>query len=89
MHSSFCKTWQGHLIVDDYAGYKALFAAARAHPVQPRLIDPCIELACWAHARRKFFDLFQANQSPLAQEALNRIAVLYAVEAEGRDMTPR
>jgi len=44
--------------------------------------------ASWAHARRKFFDLFQASQSPIAQEALNRIAVLYAVEAEGRDLTP-
>jgi transposase len=43
-------------------------------------------LACWAHARRKFFDLFQASQSPVAQEALKRIAVLYTIEAEGREM---
>jgi transposase len=33
------------------------------------------------HALRKFFDLFQANQRPVAQEALNRIAVLYTIEA--------
>ncbi|EIC29317.1 IS66 family transposase [Methylomicrobium album] len=84
----FLGDWQGHLVVDDYAGYKALFAAARAHPEDQRLIEPCIELACWAHARRKFFDLLQASQSPIAQEALNRIAVLYAIEAEGRDLTP-
>lgn len=83
----FLDDWQGHLVVDDYAGYKALFAAARVHPKDQRLIEPCFELACWAHARRKFFDLFQASQSPVAQEALNRIAGLYAIEAEGRELT--
>jgi len=83
----FLGDWQGPLLVDDYAGYKALFAAARAHPEPQRLIEPCVELACWAHARRKFFDLFQASQSPIAHEALNRIATLYAVEADGREMT--
>jgi transposase len=81
----FLQVWQGYLLVDDYAGYKALFAAARAHPEQQRLIEPCVELACWAHSRRKFFDLFQADQSPIAQAALQRIAELYAIEAEGRD----
>jgi transposase len=75
------------LLVDDYAGYKALFAATRAHPGHQRLIELCVELACWAHARRKFFDLFQASQSPIAHEALNRIATLYAVEAEARDLS--
>jgi transposase len=84
----FLQAWQGHLVVDDYAGYKALFAAARAHPEHQRLLEPCIELACWAHARRKFFDLFQASQSPIAHEVLQRIAVLYAIETEGRDLTP-
>jgi transposase len=83
----FLGDWQGQLLVDDYGGYKALFAATRAHPESQRLLEPCIELACWAHARRKFFDLFQASQSPIAQEALNRIATLYAVEAEARDLS--
>jgi transposase len=82
----FLQDWQGHLVVDDYAGYKALFAAARTHPDTQLLLEPCIELACWAHARRKFFDLFQASQSPVAQEALNRIAQLYTNETEGREM---
>ncbi len=59
----FLGDWHGHLLVDDYAGYKALFAATRAHPQSQRLLEPCIELACLAHARRKFFDLFQASQS--------------------------
>ena len=83
----FLDDWQGHLLVDDYGGYKALFAAARAHPGTQRLLEPCTELACWAHARRKFFDLLQASQSPVAQEALHRIGALYAIEAEGRDMS--
>jgi transposase len=82
----FLQHWQGHLLVDDYGGYKSLFAAIRAHPETQRRLEPCLELACWAHARRKFFDLFHANQSPLAQEALNRIALLYAIEAEARAM---
>jgi transposase len=76
----FLGTWKGHLMVDDYSGYKALFASSG------RSAD-CIELACLAHARRKFFDLHQANQSPMALEALQRIAGLYAIEAEGKALS--
>ena len=35
-----------------------------------------------AHARRYFFDVFDATKSPIAQEALHRIGALYAIEAE-------
>lgn len=66
--------WQGHLMVDDYAGYKALFA------------NGVTELACLAHARRKYFELNAAQANPIAQEALHRIAVLYAIEAQGKDL---
>jgi hypothetical protein len=83
----FLDNWHGHLLVDDYGGYKALFATTRAHADTQQLLEPCIELACLAHARRKFFDLFQASQSPIAEEALNRIAKLYAIEAEARDVS--
>jgi transposase len=75
---NFLQNWQGHLLVDDYGGYKALFN---------RATSPCIELACWAHARRKFFDLHQANNSPMAFEALQRIGGLYAIEAEGKNLS--
>ncbi len=71
---AFLEGWRGHLMVDDYAGYKALFKSG------------ITELACLAHARRKFFDLYKANQSPIAQEALVRIGQLYAIEQAGRDM---
>lgn len=71
---NFLSEWQGHLMVDDYSGYKALFTQGMT------------ELGCLAHARRKFFDLNEAQANPIAQEALLRIAGLYAVETQGRDM---
>ena len=43
-----------------------------------------VEIACWAHCRRKNFDAWEATQSPIAKEALDRIAALYAIEAEAR-----
>lgn len=66
--------WQGHLMVDDYAGYKALFTQG------------VTELGCLAHARRKFFDLYAANQSLVAAEALRRIGELYEVERQAQGM---
>ncbi len=44
-------------------------------------------MACWAYARRKFFDLHQANNSPMAFEALQRIGTLYEIEAEDKNLT--
>lgn len=70
---AFLKGWQGSLMVDDYAGYKALFALG------------ITELACLAHARRKFFDLHAANAHPIAANALIRIARLYQIEAEAKN----
>jgi transposase len=72
---AFLGTWNGALMVDDYAGYKALFEKGGI-----------TELACWAHARRGFFDAHAASGHPLAQEAVNRIAELYAIEAKLRDL---
>jgi transposase len=72
---NFLSEWRGHLMVDDFGGYKALFTQG------------VTELGCLAHARRKFFDLNAAQANPIAQEALARIAALYAIEAQGRDMT--
>ncbi len=76
----FLGEWQGHLMVDDYSGYKATFNAKKT-------VVPCIELGCWAHARRKFFELHNSNQSPMAKEALDRIGLLYAIEAEAKTMS--
>ncbi|MGH8077122.1 MAG: IS66 family transposase [Lysobacter sp.] len=71
----FLGEYRGALMVDDYAGYKALFAQG------------VTELGCWAHARRKFFDLHAASGSALAREALARIAGLYRIEAQAKAMT--
>jgi transposase len=71
---AFLADWRGHLMVDDFSGYKALFAGG------------VTELGCMAHARRKFFDLNAAQTNPIALEALNRIAALYALEHEGKAM---
>jgi len=73
----FLQDWQGSLMVDDYSGYKKLFAS-EGHTV--------VELGCWAHARRKFFDLQVNGAHPQAAEALRRIATLYAVEETARAM---
>jgi transposase len=71
---AFLENWQGHLMVDDYAGYKALFKLG------------ITELGCMAHARRKFFDLHKANQSPVAAEALVWISALYKIEDDARNL---
>lgn len=73
---AFLHGWRGHLMVDDYAGYKAMFT------------DGPVELACLAHIRRKFFDVHAAGGSPIAHEALQRIAALYAIEQQGAELDP-
>ena len=65
--------FRGVLQVDGYGGFKAL---------QRDRDDGEVVLAfCWAHLRRRFFDIHAATQSPIAAEALLRIAALYAIEA--------
>jgi transposase len=72
----FLGDWRGALMVDDFAGYKALFA------------DGVTELACMAHARRKFVDLEKASGSEIAAEAVRRIALLYRIERAAEDFDP-
>ena len=79
---TFLGEWRGALCVDDYAGYAALFRTERENPV------PCVEVGCMAHARRKFYDLHKANQSPMAAEALRHIQGLYAIEEETKGSSP-
>lgn len=69
----FLADWRGDLMVDDYAGYKALFR------------EGVTELACLAHARRKFFEIDAANPHSMCRAALARIAELYAIEQQARD----
>jgi transposase len=71
------KTFAGILQADAYSGFSALYEGDRVK-----------EAACWAHARRAFYDLFKANASPVAAEALERIGKLYEIEAEIRGRPP-
>lgn len=67
---------RGFLHADGYAGFDKLYA-----PTTPAGDPALIEVACWSHARRKFYDVHQATASPIALEALERIAALFAIEA--------
>jgi hypothetical protein len=62
---------------------------ADAFPGFNRLYERGVtEVACWAHVRRKFHDLYETHQSPIAKEALERIGVLYGIEREIRGRPP-
>lgn len=67
---AFLDPWRGSLVCDDFSGYKQLMAQG------------VTEVGCLAHARRKFFDLHAAHQSPVTQRALEQIAQVYEVERE-------
>jgi transposase len=67
---------RGFLHADGYAGFNRLYQPTTA------TADPSLtEVACWSHVRRKFFDVHHATVSPIALEALQRIAALFAVES--------
>jgi transposase len=80
--SVFCEArdlgnFTGTLQADGYAGFDQIYEAVRIQ-----------EAACWAHVRRKFYDREVAHKSPVAAEALERIAALYAIEKEIRGRPP-
>ena len=67
----------GTLQADAYAGYNPVYETGRVR-----------EAGCMAHVRRKFYDLGVAHISPVATEALERIAKLHAIEKEIRGRLP-
>lgn len=74
--------FDGVLQVDGYAGYKRLTKNDREGG------RPLVLAQCWSHARRKLIDATPKAGSPVAEEALRRIAALYAIEAEIRGHGP-
>jgi len=73
--------FNGVLHADGYAGFRELY--------RPEESDRgIVEAACWAHVRRKFFDLTVAGPAPMAEEALRRIGELYDIEADIRGSPP-
>ena len=67
----------GTLQADGYAGFERIYEAGRIQ-----------EAACWAHVRRKFYDLVVAHKSQTATEAVERIGALYKIEKEIRGRPP-
>ena len=71
------KDFTGVLHADGYAGFNGLYESGRI-----------VEAACWAHVRRKFFDVHAANGSEIAKQALDRIGALYGIEAAINGASP-
>lgn len=70
-------SYKGVLHVDGYVGFESL-----TKPGHIKLA------ACWAHTRRKFYEVAQATGSPIAEEALRRIHDIYVIEADVRGQSP-
>jgi len=74
---------RGYLHADAYAGFKRLY------DVDPKTGVPRLtEVSCWAHARRKIYEVHAATNSPVAQELLERIGQLFSIEATIKGRTP-
>src|SRR6202165_6058431 len=74
--------YAGLMQADAYAGFSKLYEVTRKQ-------GPIIEAACWAHGRRKFFDLARLSKAPIALEAVKRIDVLFAIEREINGLAPQ
>ncbi|MEP2629562.1 MULTISPECIES: IS66 family transposase [Rhodobacterales] len=70
--------FKGWVHADGYTGFNDLFGKENVH-----------EMACMAHARRKFVDIFQSQGLEIAEEAIKRIALLYRVEKAARGKPPK
>ena len=74
--------FSGILQVDGYSVYQQLAAPSRAG-------GPVTLAFCWAHVRRKFYEIYARGNAPIATEALARIKKLYDVEADIRGLPPQ
>ena len=74
---------RGFLHADGYTGFGKLY-----RPSWPGNDAPLVEVACWSHARRKFYDVHHAVASAIALEAMQRIATLFAIESHIRGQSP-
>jgi transposase len=71
--SQHLATYEGFAHADAYAGYNDAYRTGRIK-----------EMACMAHVRREFFDLYESTKLPVAGEAVLRIKKLYDVETQAR-----
>src|SRR5882724_5951632 len=75
--ASHLEHFKGVLHVDGYAGFESLTSKGDV-----------VLAACWSHTRRRFYEVAQATNAPIATEALGQIAKLYAIEADVRGQSP-
>jgi hypothetical protein len=73
----FLKDWSGFLQADAFGGYDGIYAGQVGGQVT--------EAACWAHARRKFYDA-RTSDAAMSAQALAYIRLLYDVEKEAKDL---
>ena len=74
--TAFLQGWTGTLVRDEFSGYGEVLK-----------LEGRTAAGCLAHARRKFDELIKVNQSPVAQQAVQRIAMIYRVEREAKELT--
>lgn len=74
--TTFLHGWAGTLVRDEFKGYESVLKQ-----------DDRTGAGCLAHARRKFDELIKVNQSPVALQAVQRIALIYRVEREAQALT--
>ena len=72
---AFLHGWSGTLVRDEFKGYESVLK-----------LEGRTAAGCLAHARRKFDELVKVNQSPVATQAVQRIAWIYRIEREARDL---
>mgnify|MGYP000101875402 CR=1 FL=1 len=75
--------FRGWMHADGYAGFERFY-----QPTRPGADPPLIEVACWSHARRNIYEVHQETASPIAREALERIAALFVIEDGIRGLPP-
>ena len=73
---AFLDGWSGTLVRDEYKAYESVIALPHRRAA-----------GCLAHARRKYHELLKGNVSPVATEAIQRIAQIYRVERKLRELT--
>ena len=70
---AFLRTWSGIMQADAYAGFNKLYERGR-------LPGTILEAGCWAHWRRKFYEIAALKKAPIAVEAVTRIDAIFAIE---------
>lgn len=72
---AYLRGFAGILQADAFSGFGRLYQPGRA-------AGAIVEAACWAHGRRKFFELAELKKAPIAIEAVQRIDALFAIERD-------